>query len=82
MTNKQLDPAEDPSVNVDANESDHPTSDSGGQSGDDQGLSSAADATDESVAELADTGQALEAEFVQGVEDADDHPEKPVPRRN
>ena len=52
--------------------------DSGGQSGDTQGLSEIADAADESVEELADTGQAYEAEVIEGVEDAADHPEKPV----
>ena len=52
--------------------------DSGGQSGDTQGLSEMADAADESVEELADTGQAYEAEVVEGVEDAADHPERPV----
>src|SRR5580765_1446534 len=52
--------------------------DSGGQSGDTQGLSDLADAADESVEELADTGQAFEAEVIEGVEDAADHPERPV----
>lgn len=52
--------------------------DSGAQSGDTQGLSEIADAADESVEELADTGQAYEAEVIEGVEDAADHPEKPV----
>jgi hypothetical protein len=52
--------------------------DSGGQSGDTQGLSEIADAADESVEELADTGQAYEAEVIEGVEDAADHPETPV----
>ena len=47
-------------------------------SGDTQGCSPIADATDESVEELADTGQDYEAEAVDGVEDAADHPEKPV----
>ena len=53
-------------------------SDCAGQSGDTQGLSQIADAADESVEELADTDQAYEAEAVSGVEDADDHPERPV----
>ena len=53
-------------------------SDSGGQSGDTQGLSPIADAADESVEELADSGQAYEAEVIQGMEDAADHPERPV----
>ena len=52
--------------------------DSGGQSGDTQGLSEIADAADESVEELADTGQDYEADVIQGVEDAADHPERPV----
>jgi len=52
--------------------------DSGGQSGDSQGLSRIADAADESVEELADTGQAFEADAISGIEDAADHPEKPV----
>src|ERR1051325_974229 len=53
-------------------------SDSDGQSGDTQGLSQIADASGESVEELADTDQAYEAEAISGVEDAADHPEKPV----
>jgi hypothetical protein len=52
--------------------------DSGGQSGDTQGLSLIADEADESVEEQADSGQGYEAEVVEGVEDADEHPEKPV----
>jgi hypothetical protein len=52
--------------------------DSGGQSGDTQGLSLIADDADESVEELAENGQAYEAEAVDGVEDAADHPERPV----
>ena len=61
------------------NASGQPGPDSGGQSGDTQGLSPIAEATDESVEELADEGQDFEAEFVQGVEDAGDNPEQPVP---
>jgi len=52
--------------------------DSAGQSGDTQSLSEIADASEESVEELADTDQAFEAEIVDGVEDAADHPERPV----
>jgi hypothetical protein len=52
--------------------------DSAGQSGDPQRLSSIEDASNESVEELADTDQAMEAEIVEGVEDAADHPERPV----
>ena len=49
-------------------------SDSAGQSGDAQGLSGIEEANEESVEELADT----EADVVQGVEDAGDHPEREV----
>lgn len=52
--------------------------DSAGQSGDPQELSRIPDASDLSVEELADTDQAFEAEVVDGVEDAADHPERPV----
>lgn len=51
---------------------------SGGQSGDPQRLSEQADADNESVEQLADTDQALEAATVEGVEDAADHPERPT----
>jgi hypothetical protein len=54
-------------------------SDSAGQSGDNQGLSQVADSDSESVEELADTDQGFEAEAIGGVEDAANHPEKPVP---
>jgi hypothetical protein len=53
-------------------------SDSAGQSGDPQNLSSLEGATNESVQELADTDQAFEADVVDGIEDAADHPERPV----
>jgi hypothetical protein len=52
--------------------------DSAGQSGDTQGLSQIVDSAHESVEDLADTEQAYEAEAVSGVEDAADHPERPV----
>jgi hypothetical protein len=52
----------------------HVGPDSAGQSGDTQGLSQIADAADESVEGLADSGQVYEAEVVEGVEDAADHP--------
>jgi hypothetical protein len=55
--------------------------DSGGQSGDTQGLSRTADDAEESVEELADTGQTYEAEVMEGMEDAADHPERPVHTR-
>jgi outer membrane protein assembly factor BamA len=49
-----------------------------GESGDIQGLSDLEEATEESVEELAASGQALEASAVEGLEDAADHPERPV----
>jgi hypothetical protein len=51
---------------------------SAGQSGDAQGLSNIEDASDESVEELAEEDQALEASAIEGAEDAADHPERPV----
>ncbi len=51
---------------------------SAGQSGDTQGLSDIEDASDESVDELAEEDQAVEAGIVEGVEDAANHPERPV----
>jgi hypothetical protein len=53
--------------------------DSGGQSGDTQGLSQTSDAGEETVEELAAGGQDYEAGIKQGLDDAADHPEKPVP---
>jgi hypothetical protein len=44
--------------------------DSGGQSGDTQGLSDLAEAGGESVVELLEEGQSFEAEVTSGVEDA------------
>jgi hypothetical protein len=55
--------------------------DSAGQSGGSEGLSSIEDASDESVEELAGTGQAIESDVVAGIEYAADHPEMPVPTR-
>jgi hypothetical protein len=52
--------------------------DSAGQSGDLQGLSEIEDEDSESVEELADDDQAFEAETVEGVEDAADHPGRPT----
>jgi hypothetical protein len=52
--------------------------DSAGQAGDIEGLSPIPNASAESVEELAATDQAIEAEAVAGVEDATDHPERPV----
>ena len=51
---------------------------SGGQSGDAQGLAEDSEAASESVGQLAEDDQAYEAEVVEGVEDAGDHPERPV----
>ena len=51
---------------------------SAGQSGDPQELSTVEDANEESVQELSDTDQAIEAAAVEGVEDAADHPERPT----
>jgi len=53
-------------------------SESGGQSGDAQGLAPDTEAADESVEELAEDDQAYEAEVIEGVEDAGNHPERPV----
>lgn len=53
-------------------------SDSGGQSGDTQGLTSIAEDADESVEELVETGQDYEAEVISGIEKAADHPEREV----
>jgi hypothetical protein len=52
--------------------------DSAGQSGDLQGLSDVADADSESVEELIEDGQALEADAIEGVEDAPDADVKEV----
>src|SRR5208283_4750710 len=51
---------------------------SGGQSGDDQGLSNVEEADSESVEELVDEGNAFEADVVSGVERAGDEDEKEV----
>jgi hypothetical protein len=53
-------------------------SEGAGQSGDPQGLSGIEDANDESVEELSDADQAYEASAIEGVEDAANHPERPV----
>src|SRR5215469_10585547 len=55
---------------------------SAGPSGDPQRLSTIEDADNESTDELADTDQALEAGPVEGVEDAAEHPERPVHTHN
>lgn len=52
--------------------------DTAGQSGDTQGLSALSDAAEESVEELAEDGQYYEAQVLEGIEDAADHPERAV----
>ncbi len=51
---------------------------SAGQSGDTQGLSREAEASDQDVDELSEADQAYEAGVVSGVEEAGDNPERPV----
>jgi len=51
-------------------------SNSAGQAGDTQGLSGVAEAGPQSVKELAEDGQALEAEVISGVENAPDPDKK------
>lgn len=51
---------------------------SGGQSGDAQGLPGSSEAAEESVEALAEDGQPFESEVIDGVEEAGDHPERPV----
>ena len=53
-------------------------SESGGQSGDTQELTPDGEAANQSVKQLAEDDQAYEAGVVNGVEDAGDHPERPV----
>jgi hypothetical protein len=52
--------------------------DSAGQSGDLQELSIVEDANEDSVEDLAESEQSMEAAVVEGMEDAADHPERPV----
>lgn len=52
------------------------------QSGDAQRLSTIEETSNESVEELADSDQAIEAARVEGLEDAADHPERPVHTHN
>ena len=51
---------------------------SAGQTASSLGLSPSAEASEDSVEELSDTDQALEAAAVEGLEDAADHPERPT----
>jgi N utilization substance protein A len=64
-------------------ESDVELSDEGGQSGDEEGLPDVPEASSESVEELADEGQAFEAEVIDGVENAPlpDEAELPIHER-
>jgi len=57
-------------------------SDSAGQSGDTQRLSIIEDVDNESVDELEETNQALDAATVEGIEDAANHPERPTHTHN
>jgi hypothetical protein len=52
--------------------------DSAGQSGDSQGLDPTEDVNEESVEELAETEQPFESSAIEGVEDAEDQPERPT----
>jgi hypothetical protein len=54
---------------------------SGGQAGDSQGLPQDTEEATVSVGELAESGQAYEAELLEGVEEAADHPERAVHTR-
>ena len=51
---------------------------SAGQTASSLGLSDTPEATEDSVEDLSDTAQALEAASVEGSEDAADHPERPA----
>ena len=51
---------------------------SAGQTASSLGLSSESEVTEDSVENLSDTDQALEAASVEGLEDAADHPERPT----
>lgn len=51
---------------------------SAGQSGSSLGLAAEPEATEDSVEDLSDTDQAVEAAAVEGVEDAANHPERPT----
>ena len=51
---------------------------SAGQSASSLGLEAEPEATEDSVEDLSDTAQAIEAAAVEGSEDAADHPERPT----
>jgi hypothetical protein len=55
---------------------------SAGQSGGTQRLSTEEDVDNESVDELSETSQGIEAARVEGLEDAADHPERPAHTHN
>lgn len=71
----------DPQLDELGNDSSRPEADSGGQAGDSQGLPGVAEVANQSVEELAESGQSYEAEILEGIEDAADHPERPVRTR-
>ena len=52
-----------------------------GQAGDTQDLPDTSGETEESVQDLVETGQDFEAELVEGMADAADHPEAPATTR-
>jgi hypothetical protein len=56
-----------------------PGSESAGQAGDTQGLPDFSTESEESLQDLVETGQDVEAEVVEGMEQAAAHPEEPVP---
>ncbi|HLY60097.1 MAG TPA: hypothetical protein VKV95_04980 [Terriglobia bacterium] len=69
------------SARLEALELKGPDAESGGQSGDAQGLSGRAVVDSESVKELAEEGQAFEAEVISGVENARDDDAEEVTTR-
>jgi hypothetical protein len=75
-TRKHDEPLDEP-----ANDSGEAESESGAQAGDSQGLPQSTEEASVSVEELAESGQAYEAELLEGVEEAADHPERPVHTR-
>jgi len=66
------------SVESDALEQENGDPDSAGQSGDTQGLSNEAGADSQSIRELVEEGQSLEAEVIDGIENAPDADESEV----
>lgn len=64
-------------VELDA-DSEQASSERAVQSGDTQGLAPDGESANQSVKQLAEDDQAYEAGVVEGVEDAGDHPERPV----